>query len=117
MASFNELVTTLASSAEAVFNTFTVAAVGGKLPIEGVWTGVKSDMEKIMPGALVTFKVDQGEDTRFGYVVPGALRTRGGRLEVKISPDGTTNGSWYDSDKLAATFSGIMLGVTSGLSS
>ena len=57
--SFDDLVLALASSAEAVLNTFTVSGTGGS-PCGGHWSEVKSDMEKLLPGALVRLH-DEGD--------------------------------------------------------
>ena len=51
--SFGDSVLALASSAEAVLDTFTVVGTGGSPRVAGVWSEVKSDMEKALPGALV----------------------------------------------------------------
>ena len=54
--SFDDSVLALASSAEAVLDTFTVAGTGGSPRVAGIWNEVKSDMEKLLPGAIVRLR-------------------------------------------------------------
>ena len=87
---FDDSVLALASSAEAVLDTFTVAGTGGSPRVAGIWNEVKSDMEKLLPGAIVRLREEDDGEPRFGLIpTSGALSMRNGRLHVKISPDGT----------------------------
>ena len=91
MASFDELKTALASSAEAVINVLDIEVEPGTPQFDGVWTEVQSDMERILPGAILLLKEAEGGALRFASVPPtGAFRVREDRLQVKISLDGTT---------------------------
>ena len=112
--SFDDSVLALASSAEAVLNTFTVSGTGGSPRVAGIWSEVKSDMEKLLPGALVRLQDEENGEPKFGLIpTAGALSTRNGRLHVKISMDGTASGSFFNSDSLATSVSGIWPGVIS----
>ena len=94
--SFDDLVLALASSAEAVLNTFTVSGTGGSPRVAGIWSEVKSDMEKLLPGALVRLHDEGDGEPKFGLIpTSGALSTRNGRLHVKISMDGHPPASPY----------------------
>ena len=74
MTTFHEAtVAALASSARAALDVITITSTGGSPPVPGLWTEVKSDMEKMLPGAIVAFKGADGETT-FGLVpTTGAL--------------------------------------------
>ena len=116
MPTFDTNVTALASSARAVLETFTVTGDGGSPPIPGLWTEVKSDMEQLLPGAIVAMKGAMEGETIFGLIpTTGALGMREGRLRVKISKDGTTTGAYFNSDGLASSVNGIWLGAVSGV--
>ena len=63
---FDDSVLALASSAEAVLDTFTVAGTGGSPRVAGIWNEVKSDMEKLLPGAIVRLREGDDGEPRFG---------------------------------------------------
>ena len=66
--SFDDSVLALASSAEAVLNAFTVVGTGGSPRVEGIWSEVKSDMEKLLPGAIVRLQDEEDGEPKFGLI-------------------------------------------------
>ena len=75
-------------------------------------------MERQLGGAVVKFSGSDLGPRVFGTIpASGAFRVKDGKLQVKISKEGTTHGNWHDSDMLASDTSAIWLGAISGLSS
>ena len=69
--SFDDSVLALASSAEAVLNEFTVVGMGGSPRVAGIWSEAKSDMEKVLPGALVRLQDEEDGTPKFGLIQRG----------------------------------------------
>ena len=95
--------TALAASAEAATKTVKITASGGVDEVPGTWSDDKVAMERQLGGAVVLFNGSALGPRVFGTIpASGAFRVKEGKLQVKISKEGTTHGNWHDSDMLAS---------------
>ena len=116
--SFDDTVAKLTSSASrALSDVIPITATGGADGSPGIWKEHKSDMEAILPGAIVAFKRESDAPWSFGLVATANVvrGPREGHLTLRISTDGGSTFHLYDSAKLQEKVSGIWLGAVSGL--